>query len=256
MQFIYKCRVSGMMFDLPATTKHAESVAKLATGVGSALAAIWFPPAALAQPIIDRLIERYIKKPEEILIQAVRENGINILSDSQFEHFVPMAYRFFEAAKQGDYEHNLKLLGEFISSELKEERPEAARLLQVADCLSGMTEKELRIFAWVHKFIENPPGTISIDEKDQLLSPELKVLRDIIEPTVIASFAKNNFCVEVEELEDTLFSISNRGFIHPVPSFDMSRPDHTAYRLTHLGREILHKAKNSIRKRENNNTKN
>src|SRR5204863_4306051 len=96
--------------NLPAVTKNSGQTAMLATGIGTALAALWFPPAALAQPVINLLIERYTKRPEKILLERIRAGDTEILNEEQIVEFVPMAYRLYEAAKEGEYEHNLKLL--------------------------------------------------------------------------------------------------------------------------------------------------
>jgi len=39
----------------------------------------------------------------------LREGDLTLLTDEKRAEFIPMAYRFMEAAKEGEYEHNLSL---------------------------------------------------------------------------------------------------------------------------------------------------
>ena len=116
--------------NLPAVTKNAGQTATLATGIGTALAAIWFPPAALAQPVINLLIEKYTKRPERILLERIKAGDIEALNEEQVIEFVPMAYRLYEATKEGEYVHNLRILREYIVNDLKQSKPEASNFLK------------------------------------------------------------------------------------------------------------------------------
>jgi len=63
--------------------------------------AIWFPPAAFAGPVYELVLERYVRRPQEILLEQLRKGKVESLSAKQLAPFVPMAYKFLEAAKEG-----------------------------------------------------------------------------------------------------------------------------------------------------------
>lgn len=134
---------------LPAPTKNAETVARVSTGVGTAVAALFFPPAALAQPVIDRVIDWWVKRPQEILVDEMKKGGLIELSDPQMVQFVPMAYKFYEAAKQGEYEQNLRLLGALIAGECAKAEPRASDFAQMARRLELLSIENLRVIALI-----------------------------------------------------------------------------------------------------------
>ena len=165
-----------MSLNLPTPTRNAEAIAQVATGVGAALAAIWFPPAALAPSIIDRLIKRWVRKPERMLVEAVKAGGIENLNDEQVVQFVPMAYAFFEAAKRGEYERNLRILAAFITDELKQPVVDAGSVTRVTRRLEAISETELRVLVLAHDVFERGrqmevakvPGALSYIEAASL----------------------------------------------------------------------------------------
>ena len=83
---------------LPAPTEGAADVAKLATGVGSAIASIWFPGAAFAGPVLNFAIDKFVERPKRMLMEALKEGDVTLLTDEKRAEFIPMAYRFMEAA--------------------------------------------------------------------------------------------------------------------------------------------------------------
>lgn len=137
------------MNNLPAPKKGAAEVAKLTTGIASAVAGIFFPGAGALGPIASFAIERWVKRPEKLLLEELKKGNLEILSDEKAATFIPMAYRFFEAAKEGEYEHNLKLLAEFLKSELQKEEPEPSSFARMARRVEGLSLNELKVIALI-----------------------------------------------------------------------------------------------------------
>jgi hypothetical protein len=71
------------------------------------------------------------------------------LSVEQVGEYVPMTYRFFEAVKEGEYEHNLRILAAFMAKELKQDIPDAPNFARTARRLEGITRRELALIALV-----------------------------------------------------------------------------------------------------------
>ena len=61
---------------------------------------------------------------------ASRNGNVRDLSHEQIVPFMPMAYKFFEAAKEGEYEHNLRILAAFFWRVSSSREPLIRRTLQ------------------------------------------------------------------------------------------------------------------------------
>jgi hypothetical protein len=134
---------------VPSQKKGAAEVAKLTTGVASAIMGVFLPGAGAFGPIASFAIEKWVKRPEKLLIEELKSGNIEILTDEKAATFIPMAYRFFEAAKEGEYEHNLKLLAEFLKSELQMNEPDPSGFARMARRVQGLSIDELKVIALV-----------------------------------------------------------------------------------------------------------
>ena len=86
---------------LPAPTESADWISKWVPAISLAVAGIWFPPASIAAAILPLVMERYVKKPRQLLIEELQRGNFRALSSERAAPLIPMAYRFFEAAKRG-----------------------------------------------------------------------------------------------------------------------------------------------------------
>lgn len=145
---------------LPATTAGAGDIARLTTGVAAAFASIFFPPAALAGPALDFAIKKFVDRPKKLLLEELKAGNVETLTDEAAAEFVPMAYRFLEAAKEGEYEHNLKVIGAYIAGELQQDEPEASNVARMARRIEGLSKRELRTIALVATCHHPPKGGI------------------------------------------------------------------------------------------------
>jgi len=137
------------MSNFPAAKKDSADVAKLATGIASTIAGIFLPGAGALGPTANFIIEKLIKRPERLLIEELRKGNIDVLTDEKKAAFVPMAYRFFEAAKEGEYEHNLRVLAEFLKSELELDNPNPSGFARMARRIEGISQNELKVIALI-----------------------------------------------------------------------------------------------------------
>ena len=135
---------------LPAPVEGAGDIAKLTTGIATAIAACWYPEAALAGPGFLFLIDWLVERPKKILLNELKLGNVDILSDDKLAQFLPMGYKYFEAAKEGEYEHNLRILATFITNELKQEVPEAPKFSRMARRIEGLSKTELKVIALIN----------------------------------------------------------------------------------------------------------
>lgn len=67
----------------------------------------------------DLLIRKRLEEGQKILLDEIEFKGLNVLSTEQWDYFIPVAYRFFEQVRLGEYKHNLKVVAGLISIDLK-----------------------------------------------------------------------------------------------------------------------------------------
>lgn len=106
--------------NLPTPKKDAEHVVLTTTAIAGAIIDCIAPIAGtvLAQAC-GHLVRKRMEKASEILIEELKKGNTEILNDEKYEAFVPMAYRFFEAARQGESVNNLRRLAKMMRNGLK-----------------------------------------------------------------------------------------------------------------------------------------
>lgn len=192
---------------LPTPTENAVDVAKLVTGVTAAVAGIWFPPAAIAAAVLPIVIDRYVNLPREILLKELQQGNVRDLSAEQLAPFVPMAYKFLEAAKEGEYEHNLEMLAAYLAGEMKQEIPDAASFSRMVRRVEGLSNVDLQVMALIDASLSSSSTiTIATDEP-----PHAE------RPYVSASFLKesphNTHRLTRRVIAESLADLAARGFL-------------------------------------------
>jgi hypothetical protein len=135
--------------NLPSPKKGAPEVAKLATGIVGAIAATFITGGGVFAPIAAFVIEKLVNRAQNLLIEELKRGNVGSLTDDKVVALIPMAYRFFEAAKEGEYEHNLRLLAEFIKCELQMDEPDPSSFKRMARRLEGLSPNELKVIALI-----------------------------------------------------------------------------------------------------------
>lgn len=138
---------------LPAPVEGASDVAKFASAIGAAAIELLFPGlgaiASMGAAAVNLAADRYQNRPQAILLDQLRAGDLSVLTDFQKAAFVPMSFRFFEAARQGEYEHNLEILAAYIAGELKQETPDPGAVGGVARRIEGLSKFDLRIISCI-----------------------------------------------------------------------------------------------------------
>jgi hypothetical protein len=92
------------------------------------------------------------EKLQEILVEEVSKGNLRDLSDEQLKPLIPMAHRLAEACKQGEYEHNLRILSAFIRGEFEQDIPDPSNFGRMARRVEGLSTTDLKVLALVHAF--------------------------------------------------------------------------------------------------------
>ena len=193
------------MTELPTVRPENREATKLTIGVAAAVAGIFFPGAGLLGPIADFAIERYVRRPERILIEKLKEGNIEILSDEKAAAFIPMAYKYFEAAKEGEYEHNLKILAELLMNEMHLDVPDVSNFARISRRIEGITYTELKVIVLINSSIR----TISMASTDAPSQTE----RPFVSAITLARDPGNKEKFDHFMLQETLSDLAGRGLL-------------------------------------------
>src|SRR3954467_6149775 len=200
-----------MALNLPAPMAGAADIAKLTSGVAAAFSAYWFPEtafaAALAAPALSFAIDKFVERPKRILMEALREGNIGLLTDERAAEFIPMAYRFMEAAKEGEYEHNLRIIGAYISQELQTDAPEASNVARLARKIEGLSKTEIRVIALVASSL----STITRAATDAPSQSE----RLFVSVSLLAQGTYNRSHLDRFQIQEALSDLASRGLLVP-----------------------------------------
>lgn len=226
------------MNSLPSPKKGAAEVAKLTTGIAGTVAGIFFPGAGVLGPIASFAIEKWIKRPEKLLIEELKRGNIEILTDERAATFIPMAYRFFEAAKEGEYEHNLRLLAEFLKSELEMEEPDPSSFARMARRVEGLSPDELKVIALIDASLTKI-STLSARASAQTERP-------FVSAHQLANDPSNREKFDHFFLQEALNELAARGLLVSDGASRMSKGEEFYFASTSF-LELIEKARNTVK---------
>jgi len=206
---------------LPRPVEGAGGIAKLTTGIATVITAIWFPPAALAGPALSYLIDRYVERPKKILLEELKSGNVDVLSDAQFAQFIPMGYKYFEAAKEGEYEHNLKILAAFIKNELKQDVPDAPNFSRMARRIEGLSKTELKVIALINSSLST---VIKVSNE----SPT-EFNRPYVSAHSLANDQSNKDKLDHFQIQESLTELASRGLLTPDGATRLSKHEEYYY---------------------------
>lgn len=152
---------------LPAPAENAGDIAKLATGIAAIFTGLWFPEtapfAAIAATVLPFAIDKLVKRPTELLLEEIRKGNVQNLSEEQLTAFIPMEYKFLEAAKEGECERNLRILAAYLVGELKLDIPDPTNFSRMARRVEGLSSTDLQVIALIDAFLSQVDATSSIN---------------------------------------------------------------------------------------------
>jgi hypothetical protein len=223
---------------LPVPKKGAAEVAKLTTGIASAVAGIFFPGAGALGSIASFAIEKWVKGPEKLLVDEVKKGNLAILSDEKAATFIPMAYRFFEAAKEGEYEHNLRLLAEFLKNELQTDEPDPSSFARMSRRVEGLSLNELKVIALIN-------ASLSKISRSSTNAPSQSE-RPYVSAHQLAEDPSNRDKFDHFFLQEALNELAARGLLIADGATRLSKPEEYYYASTSF-MELIEKAQDSVK---------
>jgi hypothetical protein len=193
------------MATLPSATEGSVEVAKLTTGICVAITSVFLPGAGLLGPIAEFAINKFVKRPEKILIDELKNGNLEILDEENAAAFIPMAYKFFEAAKEGEYEHNLKLLAEILVNKLRERVPDVPSFARMSRRIEGLTIRDLHVIALIDAVLAARSGTLTNVDGDP--APYLMSAQSL------QASRLNSTGFDMANIQESLAELSARGLL-------------------------------------------
>jgi hypothetical protein len=184
---------------LPSPTQHADAIAKWVPTIAMAFAGIWYPESAFAGAVYQLVYEKFVERPKRLLLGELRKGNVQNLSNEQLVPFVPMAYKFFEAAKEGEYEHNLRILAAFLRGELEQEIPDEANFARMVRRVEGLSLTDLRVMTMIDAFV-------SANTKPDNARP-------FVSATPLGNPTYNKHSLSKVEIQEALVDLAARGFL-------------------------------------------
>jgi hypothetical protein len=190
---------------LPAVPKGSVEAAKLTTGIAAAIADIFLPGASVLGPIAQFAIDKFIKGPEKILMDELRKGEIRILDEEQAAAFVPMAYKFFEAAKEGEYEHNLRILADLIGQKMQSATPDVPSFGRAARRIESLELTDLKLMAIIDAIISSGSQPSII--------PKIYADKVFVSATQLVTNSLNVDHLDRERIQAILSDLAGRGLL-------------------------------------------
>jgi hypothetical protein len=234
---------------LPTPTEHADIIAKWVPTIALAAAGAWFPStafagaAAFAGALYPLVYEKFVEGPMRILLEQLRKGNVPNLSDKQLVPFVPMGFKFFEAAKEGEYEHNLRILAAFLRGELEQDIPDASNFARMVRRVENLSLTDLKVMAMVSAHLTGT-STSFIDEGAGGKRP-------FVSATFLQTSPHNNkHSLTRPEIEEALVDLAARGFLVADGAVRSAKSEEYYYASSHL-RELMDRAREQIVLAEN-----
>jgi hypothetical protein len=128
----------------------SNPVEKIATTIGFGLLSAFIPGAGVISGLLQEYLSGQKEKLQKILVEEVSKGNLRDLSDERLKSLIPMAHRLAEACKQGECEHNLRILSAFIRGEFEQDIPDPSNFGRMARRVEGLSTTDLKVLALVH----------------------------------------------------------------------------------------------------------
>lgn len=192
------------MNELLRPTENATDVYE----VTMALAQSLIPPLSVLKPFIDMQIRKRLEAGQQLLLAEIKSRGLAVTSEEGYAYYVPMAYRFFEQVRLGEYEHNLRVLAALIAGQM--ERPDAdmGAVGRAARKLEMLPLPALFALSRSERAFEIYAATDRDEYRRSLEWPH-----SIDEHNLVASYNEVGHDLSVWEAQELLFELASRGIM-------------------------------------------
>lgn len=136
------------MIDLPRPTKGAHQKGEATVSVVSAVIDTLLPIAGTAVgSLFKDLIRKRLEAAQAVLVEELRSGHIEIIDNKDLDEFIPIAYRFVEAARRGERLNIIRSYAKLIRVDIADSRLKSDEFLGIASAMEGLDEKALMVLA-------------------------------------------------------------------------------------------------------------
>jgi hypothetical protein len=222
---------------LPRRTEGLVETTKLTTGIAVAIASVFLPGVGVIGPIAEYAINKFVKEPEMVLISKIKKGNVQLLDEEHAAAFIPMAYKFFEVAKEGEYEHNIRILAELLANEMREPVPDVSGFARLSRRIEGLTIKDLEIIALIDAVLQSGSGTLKDSEGGAA-------------PYLVSAFSLSNNDLNKENfdrvtIQECLSDLSSRGLLIAEGASRFDKAEEYYYPSSSF-RQLVEKARDSL----------
>jgi hypothetical protein len=133
----------ALLEELPQPTHSARNVSDVVSVVIEAMPLLGGPLGRVYEIALVKRTEKNLR----LIVDRVKENGIDILNDDQISFLIPSTFRFAEQIKLGDYDHNLEIIRKIIVDGVVAGSKDSGKVGRHARQLEYLSEFEIRVFA-------------------------------------------------------------------------------------------------------------
>ena len=215
----------------------SNPVEKIATTIGFGLLSAFIPGTGAASGLLHDYLARQKEKLQKILVEEVSKGNLRDLSDERLKPLIPMAHRLAEACKQGEYEHNLRILSAFIRGELEQDIPDASNFGRMARRVEGLSTTDLKLLALVHAF-----------ENELKSQPNRDVSRNppFVCGSSLTNSPFNHSKLSRGAIQESLVDLAARGFLRADGASRTDKEEEYYYSTSSL-RELIDRAGEHIK---------
>jgi hypothetical protein len=221
---------------LPSSTNNAEIISKWVPKIALHVAGLLVPGAGLAGDVLDLAREVYQRKAEKLLLEELRKGNVQDLSQGQLVPLIPMAYKFFEAAKEGEYERNLRILAAFLRGELEQRSPDASNFARMVRRVEGLSLTDLKVMAMID---------VSLSKTTPFLDEGTKGKRPFVSATMLSKSSQNKDGLTTIQIQEALVDLASRGFLIADGATRMSKSEEFYFVSSSFG-DLMGRAREQV----------
>ena len=195
-----------------------------------------FRPSCRSAWLRESLREVYQRKAEKLLLEELRKGNVQDLSQGQLVPLIPMAYKFFEAAKEGEYERNLRILAAFLRGELEQRSPDASNFARMVRRVEGLSLTDLKVMAMID---------VSLSKTMPFLDEGTKGKRPFVSATMLSKSSQNKDGLTTIQIQEALVDLASRGFLIADGATRMSKSEEFYFVSSSFG-DLMGRAREQV----------
>jgi hypothetical protein len=131
---------------LPKPVKGAQGILSVSSTIlAEMLSALGVPATSIAVKFIEIVSKNNIEKSTRLLLEQVAKGNIELLTDPDYEGLIPNTIAYYEAAKLGEFRHNLKILALMLIGESQKAQIDPSKVARTARRIASMSQADLQM---------------------------------------------------------------------------------------------------------------